>query len=130
MSEFETKSLPAQADVLAPDGSEVRILCGLSRGGMAQFTLRPRRIARAVMHKSVEEIWYFISGQGRMWRKLGIQEETVGVSAGVSITIPTGAHFQFRSDSDEPLVAVGVTMPPWPGEEEARFVEGIWEATV
>ena len=89
MSEFETKSLPAQADVLAPDGSEVHILCGLSRGGMAQFTLRPRRIARAVMHKSVEEIWYFISGQGRMWRKLGIQEETVGVSAGVSITIPT-----------------------------------------
>ena len=82
------------------------------------------------MHKSVEEIWYFISGQGRMWRKLGIQEETVGVSAGVSITIPTGAHFQFRSDSDKPLVAVGVTMPPWPGEEEARFVEGIWEATV
>jgi len=130
MSEFETKSLPAQADVLAPDGSEVRILCGLSRGSMAQFTLPPRRIARAVMHKSVEEIWYFISGQGRMWRKLGIQEETVGVSAGVSITIPTGAHFQFRSDSDEPLVAVGVTMPPWPGEEEARFVEGIWEATV
>ena len=64
MSEFETKSLPAQADVLAPDGSEVRILCGLSRGSMAQFTLPPRRIARAVMHKSVEEIWYFISGQG------------------------------------------------------------------
>ena len=130
MSEFETKSLPAQADVLAPDGSEVRILCGLSRGSMAQFTLRPQQIARAVAHKSVEEVWYFVSGQGRMWRKLGTQEETVGVSAGVSITIPTGAQFQFRSDSDEPLVAVGVTMPPWPGEEEARFVEGVWEATV
>ena len=130
MSEFETKSLPAQADVLAPDGSEVRILCGLSRGSMAQFTLRPQQIARAVAHKSVEEVWYFVSGQGRMWRKLGTQEETVGVSAGVSITIPTGVHFQFRSDSDEPLVAVGVTMPPWPGEEEARFVEGVWEATV
>jgi hypothetical protein len=30
----------------------------------------------------------------------------------------------------EPLAAVAVTMPPWPGENEAYFVEGKWRATV
>ena len=35
-----------------------------------------------------------------------------------------------RSDSDEALVAVGVAMPPWPGEQEAFFVEGPWTPTV
>jgi len=32
----------------------------------------------------------------------------------------------FRSDSDEPLQAVAITRPPWPGEGEAYEVEGIW----
>jgi mannose-6-phosphate isomerase-like protein (cupin superfamily) len=82
------------------------------------------------MHRTVEEIWYFSRGNGRMWRKLGEQEETVHVSVGVSITIPTGTRFQFRNDIDEPLEAVAVTMPPWPGPDEARQVAGIWEPTV
>jgi mannose-6-phosphate isomerase-like protein (cupin superfamily) len=45
----------------------------------------------------------------------------------VSITIPTGAKFQFRNDGDEPLEAIGVTMPPWPGADEAIEVEGVWQ---
>jgi mannose-6-phosphate isomerase-like protein (cupin superfamily) len=50
-----------------------------------------------------------------MWRRLGGREETVEVAAGTSVSIPVGTRFQFRSDSDEPLSAVGATMPPWPG---------------
>ena len=48
---------------------------------------------------------------------------------GVSIAIPTGAAFQFRADGDEPLRIVGVTMPPWPGDNEADFVMGKWSET-
>jgi mannose-6-phosphate isomerase-like protein (cupin superfamily) len=48
------------------------------------------------------------------------------VFEGVSITIPAGTRFQFRNDGDEALAAVGVSMPPWPGEDEAYPVEGIW----
>ena len=49
---------------------------------------------------------------------------------GVSLTIPVGTRFQFRSFGPEPLAAVAVTMPPWPGEGEAMIVTGPWEPTV
>ena len=75
----------------------------------------------------MEEIWYFLGGRGEMWRKLRDQEETVPVDAGVCLTIPCGTRFQFRSFGEEPLAAIAVTMPPWPGEGEAYTVEGKWE---
>src|SRR5712691_10795005 len=90
---FETKRISAEPDAIAPDGSEVRVLCQLSRGGLAVFTLAPKAISKAVAHRTIEEVWYFISGQGRMWRKLGEHEEVVEVGPGVSISIPTGTHF-------------------------------------
>ena len=64
-----------------------------------------------------------------MWRRHGDEDEVVEVVAGVSIAIPVGTRFQFRSDGMEPLEAVGVTMPPWPGPDEAYAVEGHWPAT-
>jgi mannose-6-phosphate isomerase-like protein (cupin superfamily) len=127
---FETKRLSAEPDVIAPDGSEVRVLCQLSRGGLAAFALSPKAVSKAVTHRTIEEIWYFTSGNGRMWRKLGELEEVVEVCPGISISIPTGTHFQFRCDGVEPLVAIGATMPPWPGDEEAVPVQGRWDPTV
>jgi mannose-6-phosphate isomerase-like protein (cupin superfamily) len=128
--DFETGRISAEPDAIAPDGSEVRVLCQLSRGGLATFSLGPNAVSKAVAHRTIEEVWYFISGYGRMWRKLGHQEEVVEVGPGISISIPTGTHFQFRCDGSEPLVAIGATMPPWPGEAEAYGVQGVWEATV
>jgi len=129
MSDFRTKRLPVQRDAIAPDGSDVRVLLGLTGGGMAHFELAPGRTSIAVTHRTVEEIWFFLSGQGEMWRKLREQEEVVPVEPGVCITIPVGTHFQFRSFGQEPLAAVGVTMPPWPGEAEAYPVQGKWIPT-
>jgi hypothetical protein len=68
-------------------------------------------VSRAVAHRTVEEIWYFIAGRGWMWRRLGEAEEVTDVAAGVSVTIATGVHFQFRCDGGELLEAVAVTMP-------------------
>jgi len=130
MMRFETRRAASAPDAAAPDGSEVRILCGLSRGGMAVFLLPAGAISRAVTHRTIEEIWYFMSGHGRMWRRLGAHEEIVEVGPGVSLSIPTGAHFQFRCDGAEPLSAIGATMPPWPGEGEAYAVEGPCQPTV
>jgi mannose-6-phosphate isomerase-like protein (cupin superfamily) len=124
--EFITRELVAAPDAVAPDGSEVRILAGTSRGSMAHFSLLPGQVSLAVAHRTVEEVWYFTAGKGRMWRKLGDAAEIVEARPGVSIAIPVGASFQFRNDGDVPLEAVGVTMPPWPGPEEARRVDGIW----
>jgi mannose-6-phosphate isomerase-like protein (cupin superfamily) len=96
---------------------------------MAHFQLAPGRTSVAVAHRTVEEIWFFLSGRGEMWRLLGNHEEVVPVDAGVCLTIPVGTHFQFRALGDEPLAAVGVTMPPWPGDGEADPVSGKWPPT-
>ena len=65
-----------------------------------------------------------------MWRKQEQRDEVVPIGAGTCLTIPLGKRFQFRSFGPEPLAAVGVTMPPWPGDDEAEVVEGRWEPTL
>jgi mannose-6-phosphate isomerase-like protein (cupin superfamily) len=130
MSEFRTKRLPVAPDAVAADGSDVRVLLGLKRGSLAHFELRPGETSIPVAHRSVEEIWFFLTGRGEMWRKQGDSEEVVPIEHGVCITIPVGTHFQFRSFVYEALRAIGVTMPPWPGEGEAYEVEGKWPPTV
>ena len=127
---FDTKCIGATPDVIATDGCEVRVLCSLPRGGMALFTLAPGIVAKAVAHRTIEEIWVVIRGRGRMWRKSGAREEITELAPGVSISIPTGTHFQLRCDGGEPLEAVAVTMPPWPGDGEAYIVAGKWVPTV
>jgi mannose-6-phosphate isomerase-like protein (cupin superfamily) len=127
---FASKSLPPKPDAIAPDGSEVRILLSLSRGGLAHFQLAPGQTSVAVSHRTIEEIWFFVQGRGQMWRSLGGHDETIDVEPGVCLTIPTGTRFQFKSSGPDYLAAVGVTMPPWPGKGEAYFVDGPWVATV
>lgn len=127
---FNTRRLPSAADEIAPDGSEVRVLPALKGGSMAHFQLAAGEVSKAVVHKTVDEIWYILGGRGEMWRKKGDQEEVTPVESGISLTFPCGTHFQFRSLGDEALTAVGVTIPPWPGMEEAVVVEGVWKPTV
>lgn len=55
--EFQTRQAAAAPDAIAPDGSEVRLLCAGPRGSMALFTLPPGAVARAVVHRTVEELW-------------------------------------------------------------------------
>jgi mannose-6-phosphate isomerase-like protein (cupin superfamily) len=129
MATFETKELPENRDAVAPDGSDVRILLGLKGGGMAHFSLGPGETSLAVAHRTVEEIWFFVSGQGEMWRQQGADEQIVEVYPGVCLSIPLGTSFQFRCTGKDPLEAIGVTMPPWPGEEEAVLLEGPWPPT-
>jgi mannose-6-phosphate isomerase-like protein (cupin superfamily) len=126
---FETRRLPGKADVIAPDGSMVRILLQLHGESMAHFELAPGKISRSVFHRNVDEIWYFLSGQGEFWLKIEAREDVVRVEAGVCLSIPSGTVFQFRSLGAEPLTAVAVTMPPWPGPEEAVEVQGHWIST-
>ena len=127
---FSTKRISDRRDAIAPDGSDVRILLALTGGGLAHFELAPGLTSIAVTHRTVEEIWFFLSGRGEMWRKLEGQEEVVPVESGVCITIPLGTWFQFRTLGTEPLRALGVTMPPWPGEGEAYEIPGKWPAAL
>ena len=65
---FETKPLPAVPDIIAPDGSDVRVLLKTPRGGMAHFELAGGRVSDAIFHRTVDEIWFVLSGRGEMWR--------------------------------------------------------------
>jgi len=129
LSAFATLRLPATPTLVAPDGSDVRVLLGLSPGGMAHFELAAGQVSVAVTHRTVEEIWYVVAGRGEMWRRQGDHEETVPLEPGVCLTIPLGTHFQFRASATEAVAAVAITMPPWPGDGEAVRVDGPWVPT-
>ena len=109
---------------MAPDGSDVRVLLRLGRGSMAHFELAHGRVSRAVAHRAVDELWYILGRPWPMWRRQGDRQQTVPLRPGTCLSIPAGTHFQFRADGDGPLTAVGVTMPPWPGDGEACEVPG------
>ena len=130
MQSFASMRLPVARTSVAPDGSDVRVLLGLAGGGMAHFELASGQTSNAVAHRTVEEIWYFLTGRGEMWREQDGASEIVEVSPGVCMTIPSGTRFQFRSVGDEALSAIGVTMPPWPGDSEAILVDGPWQPSV
>ena len=127
---FDSQALSDEADAIAPDGSEVRVLLGLTGGGMAHFTLGPGECSVAVRHRTVEEIWFVLGGRGEMWRSDGDRSEITGLESGTCVTIPLGTAFQFRASERDVLTAVAVTMPPWPGDDEAIRADGPWSPTV
>ena len=61
---WETKHLPAPPTAVAPDGSEVRVLVQVSGGSMAHFELGPGETSVAVVHRTIDELWYFLRGRG------------------------------------------------------------------
>lgn len=125
---FETKHLTLDYNYLAPDGSEIRLLPEMTKGSFAHCSLPVKAVSSPVYHRTVEEIWYFLEGQGQVWRKQGDAEEVVDVHAGVSLTIPTGTQFQFRNTGNSTLHFVIATMPPWPKDrdEAVPVSEGGW----
>ncbi|PJF20773.1 MAG: hypothetical protein CUN56_14475 [Phototrophicales bacterium] len=118
-----------QPDVIAPDGSEIRLLGQMEAASFVHCTLHPGQVTQAVAHKTVTELWYIISGEGELWRKFGEEERIVTLKAGVCVSIPLGAHFQFRTLGNEPLRFVIVTAPPWSGNDEAYHVPGKWQTS-
>lgn len=130
MDPFATLSLPAERTVVAPDGSDVRVLLGLAGGTMAHFELAAGATAVAVVHRTVEEIWFVLAGQGEMWRRQGDREEIVALVPGTCLTIPAGTQFQFRAAAAQAVSALAITMPPWPGDGEAVAVAGPWPASL
>ena len=106
----------------APDGMDVYPLVRTARGSMARFELAAGSTSIAVSHRTVDEIWYVLSGRGEIWRS------TSGISRlepGLGVSISSGTGFQVRAGG-EALVIVAVTIPAWPGDGEAERVDGLW----
>lgn len=122
----EPKELTKDYDYLAPDTSEIRLLPEFPEGGMAHCTLPPGKVSIAVKHQTVQEIWYFLEGEGEVWRKDEEKERVDPVKPDTCISIPVGTNFQFRNTGEIPLQFIIATMPKWPGAQEAVKVDGKW----
>jgi mannose-6-phosphate isomerase-like protein (cupin superfamily) len=117
--------LPSAPDAVAPDGSLIRVLAVGMGGSMAHAELPAGAVTRPVRHRTVEELWYVVSGSGQ----IAVGDEIVALRSGSSVAIPTGTPFQFRAGYAG-LGVVMTTMPPWPGPDEAEPAEGPWTPTV
>ena len=63
----DVKSLGTDPAYIAPDGSEIRLLAALSSCSMAHFRLPAGEVSAAVVHQTVDELWYVVAGEGEMW---------------------------------------------------------------
>ena len=127
---FQICDLRLDADYLAPDGSEIRLLPTMKGGGLCHCTLPVGKTSTPVEHRQVEEIWYVIEGEGEVWRKNSEAEETVRMKPGTSLTIPPQTAFQFRNTGSDLLCIIIATMPPWPGPQEAVQAAGKWPVAI
>jgi mannose-6-phosphate isomerase-like protein (cupin superfamily) len=124
---MQTRSFPSSPDGRSPAGAEVRFLIEGETGVMIHSTVPPGQVNRATVHATVSEFWHVLGGEGQLWRRDAVGEETTVLSRGVSIDIPVGTAFQYRCTGTDPLQFLCITMPPWPGDEEATLIEGPWQ---
>ena len=118
-------------DAVAPDGSQIRFLIdashGASHASVVEVTLPAGQVSRPVRHRTVEEVWYILEGSGQVWRcpqdAAPDEAPPVDVSPGDALVIPTGWSFQFAAGPGVALRFLCVTMPPWPGEDEAEAAD-------
>lgn len=122
--------LPEVSDAKSPAGADIRYLMDGETGNMIHSTVPPRQINRATVHATVSEFWYVLEGHGEIWRDDGNESNVAVLVPGTSIDIPVGTSFQYRNVSDVDLKFICISMPRWPGESEASYVEGIWEPTI
>ena len=127
---FETAALPDLPDAIAPDGAEVRLLCRVAGGSMAHFRLPPGGVLEG---GHAPERRGALVRDGRRRRavatRAGRRRRSLPLRPGVSVSIPVGTEFQFRAAAGSEVAVVGVTMPPWPGDDEAMPTSGPWEPT-
>ena len=127
---MKTKTLPEFPDAKSPAGADIRYIMDGETGNMIHSTVPAHQVNKATVHATVNEFWYVLAGYGEIWRDNGTQSCITELVPGTSIDIPAGTAFQYRNVSDVDLKFICIDMPPWPGDSEATFVQGIWLPTI
>ena len=127
---MKTTMLPDQTDAKSPAGADIRFIMDGQTGNMIHGTVAPRQANRATVHATVNEFWYVLDGRGKVWRDNGVESCVTVLVPGTSIDIPASTPFQYRNLSDKELKFICIAMPPWPGDSEASYLDGIWQPTV
>ncbi len=123
-------TLAVKPDAKSPAGADIRYLVDGPTGNMIHSTVPPGQINRATIHATVSEFWHVLEGVGQIWRKANGVEKITPLLPGTSIDIPVGTAFQYRCDGSTPLKFICISMPPWPGDQEATRLPGPWQPTI
>ena len=126
---MQTRPFPVTADARSPAGAEIRYLIDGEPGNMIHATVPAGQVNRATIHATVSEFWHVLAGAGQIWRRNGADETTADLEPGVSIDIPVGTGFQYRCTGVDPLQFLCISMPRWPGDNEATIIDGPWTPT-
>ena len=127
---MKTIRLPDKPDAKSPAGADIRFIMDGETGNMIHSTVPPHQTNRATVHATVSEFWFILEGRGEIWRDDGVESCITDLVPGTSIDIPVGTAFQYRNLSDQELAFICIAMPPWPGDSEATYLDGVWEPTI
>lgn len=106
------------------DGSQIRELAGRvslasENQSLAEATVPPGRATTAHFHRASEELYYFVSGNGRL--RIGDEQREVG--PGDCAVIPPGAEHKLWNNGAEPLVLLCCCAPAY-SDEDTVLTEG------
>jgi len=116
------KDLTWAADYSAPDGSQIRLLPETDVGGVSHCQLPSGNKTTTVRHRHVTELWCCLDGAGEVarWETSAASQPTITrLTHGVCVNIPPRVPFQFRATGADSLRLLLLTMPAWPGPQEA-----------
>ena len=111
--------------IKTPHGSELRPLIDrttseITQCSLAEELLPPGRAVTPHHHRELEEIYYILSGRGRM--TVGKQSNTV--EAGDAIYVPRGHRHTLENTGDEPIRLLVVCGPAFYYEDEIKEEKG------
>jgi mannose-6-phosphate isomerase-like protein (cupin superfamily) len=103
--------------IVPPDGSEVREIARppdtARNQSLAEARIPPGGETIEHFHRAAEEIYHFVSGQGRL--RLGDRVSEVG--PGDTVVIPPGTRHKLWNAGGEPLVLLCCSSPPYYDED-------------
>lgn len=111
---MEIVRLEHRQPFITADGSSIRELAGIPSGNaenqsLAEATVPPGGETVEHYHRTTEEIYVFVSGEGRM--RLG--DEEAEIRAGDTVVIPPGVKHKLWNRGSEPLVLLCCCAPPY-----------------
>lgn len=118
MAGMEKVRLEEREPFITADGSSIRELVGVPSGNatqqsVAEATVPPGGKTIEHYHRTTEEVYLFLGGEGRM--RLG--DEEAAVSGGDTVVIPPGVRHRLWNEGAEPLVLLCCCAPPYRDED-------------
>lgn len=90
-----------------------RTTAGATKVSLAKLMIDPRGKSRRHYHKKMEEIYYILSGSGR----ITIGDESFDIEPGCAIFLPTGMIHEILNTGEQELIFVCADAPVFDEED-------------